>query len=105
MTDYALVLSALRPNASWMLDGEDYSGLTWLSDSIPPSRDECDNAWPQVQHDLAREQVRKERHAAYGSPDGSDAIFLQWQRGTATEQEWLDAVQAVKDAHPYPDPL
>ena len=32
----------------------------------------------------------------------SDPIFMQYQRGEATEQEWLDAVQAVKDANPYP---
>lgn len=32
----------------------------------------------------------------------SDPIFMQYQRGEATEQQWLDAVQAVKDANPYP---
>lgn len=32
----------------------------------------------------------------------TDPIFMQYQRGEATEQEWLDAVQAVKDANPYP---
>lgn len=32
----------------------------------------------------------------------SDPIYFEWQRGDKTEQEWLDAVQAVKDAHPYP---
>jgi hypothetical protein len=32
----------------------------------------------------------------------SDPIFMQYQRGESTEQEWLDAVQAVKDANPYP---
>jgi hypothetical protein len=44
------------------------------------------------------------RHAAYRAPNGPDSLFFQWQRGDATEQEWLDAVQAVKDAHPYPEP-
>lgn len=33
----------------------------------------------------------------------SDPIFFQWQRGEKTEQEWLDAVQAVNDANPYPE--
>jgi hypothetical protein len=33
----------------------------------------------------------------------SDALFFQWQRGEATEQDWLAAVQAVKDANPYPE--
>ena len=32
----------------------------------------------------------------------ADPIFMQYQRGEATEQQWLDAVQAVKDANPYP---
>lgn len=40
------------------------------------------------------------RQAGYQS--SSDPIFMQYQRGEATEQEWLDAVQAVKDANPYP---
>lgn len=30
----------------------------------------------------------------------SDPIFFKWQRGEATEQDWLDAVQAVKDQYP-----
>jgi hypothetical protein len=102
MTDYAAVLTALYPGAEWSLSGDTYDGLTWLSEGDAPTQAELDAAWPQVQHDRAYAQVRAERHAAYAAPDGPDAIFLQWQRGDATEQDWLDAVQAVKDAHPYP---
>ena len=47
------------------------------------------------------EQVEQARAAAYR--ETSDPLFFKYQRGTATEQEWLDAVQAVKDAHPYPE--
>ena len=32
----------------------------------------------------------------------ADPLFFGFQRGDNTEQEWLDAVQAVKDANPYP---
>ena len=103
MTDYAAVLTVIRPGARWTLNGGDYAGLTWLDDSPKPTKAELDAAWPQVQYERAYEQVRRARHAAYAAPDGPDAIFLQWQRGDATEQDWLDAVQAVKDAHPYPD--
>ena len=103
MTDYAAVLSAIRPGAEWSLDGQEYAGLTWLDDSPKPSKKTLDDAWPQVQYQRAYAEVRAARHAAYAAPDGPDAIFLQWQRGDATEQAWLDAVQAVKDAHPYPD--
>jgi hypothetical protein len=33
----------------------------------------------------------------------ADPLFFGWQRGENTEQDWLDAIQAVKDAHPYPE--
>lgn len=54
------------------------------------------------ENESAIADVKRNRHAAYAAPDGPDAIFLQWQRGDATEQDWLNAVQAVKDAHPKP---
>ena len=101
--DIPSVLEAIRPNARWTLDGDDYAGLTWLDDSPKPTKKECDDAWPAVQYQRAYDAVRAARHAAYAAPDGPDAIFLQWQRGDATEQEWLDSVQAVKDAHPDPE--
>jgi hypothetical protein len=48
-----------------------------------------------------REEVEQARQVAYQQT--ADPIFFQYQRGDATEQEWLNAVQAVKDAHPYPE--
>jgi len=102
MTNIPLVLASIRPDAEWTLTNDEYAGLTWLDDSPMPSQAELDEAWPAVQYQRAYDAVRAERHAAYAAPDGPDSIFLQWQRGDATEQDWLDAVQAVKDAHPYP---
>ena len=75
----------------------------WHSDSEMPSQEMLDAAWPRVQYYREYAQVRAARHSAYAAPDGPDAIFLRWQRGDASEQEWLDAVAAVKDAHPYPE--
>ena len=101
MTDYPEVLAAIRPGERWSLDGTDYSGLTWLSDSPKPSKKTLDDAWPQVQYDRAYAQVERERHAAYIID--ADPLFFKWQRGSGSEGAWRDAVQAVKDAHPYPD--
>ena len=103
MTDYAAVLNAIRPGAEWSLNGDSYDGLVWHSDSEMPSQAECDEAWPQVQYDRAYKQVEKARHAAYIAD--ADPLFFKWQRDTGTEQAWRDAVQAVKDAHPYPEPV
>jgi murein tripeptide amidase MpaA len=100
MTDYPAVLTAIRPGAEWSLNGDGFD-LTWLSEGEPPTQAECDEAWPTVQFDREYAQVERARHAAYITD--ADPLFFKWQRGTGTEQAWLDAVQAVKDAHPYPD--
>ena len=49
MIDYAAVLVANYPDAEWTLNGDNYDGLTWLSDSPKPSQQELDDAWPAVQ--------------------------------------------------------
>lgn len=102
--DYAHILTTLYPEALWGLNNNDYATLRWndTNADAAPSQADLDAAWPQVEYDRAYAQARRQRHTAYGQPDGADALFLQWQRGEATEQDWLDAVQAVKDAHPYP---
>lgn len=35
----------------------------------------------------------------------ADPLFFQWQRGEATEADWLAAVKAVKERFPRPAPL
>lgn len=100
MTDYAAVLTVLYPGAQWSLNGDSYEGLSWLSDTPKPTKAELDAAWAQVKYDREYAAVQQARQAAYQQT--ADPIFFDWQRGEATEQDWNDAVQAVKDAHPYP---
>lgn len=57
-------------------------------------------AWDAGRYQREYDAVTVIRQAQYR--EISDPIFMQYQRGEATEQEWLDAVQAVKDANPYP---
>jgi len=52
--------------------------------------------------EIEYENVMSNRHAAYTAFNGSDSVYMQYQRGEATEQDWLDAVQAINDANPYP---
>jgi len=33
----------------------------------------------------------------------ADPLFFKWQRGEATEQEWLDKVQQIRERYPYPE--
>jgi hypothetical protein len=98
--DISLVLTKRYPGAEWSLDGNSYSGLTWLSAGKKPTLKALEAEWAQVEYEVAYEAVQKARQIAYQAE--SDPIFFDYQRGEVTEQEWLDAVQAVKDAHPYP---
>ena len=100
MTDYAAVLSETYPDAEWTLNGDDYDGLTWLSDAPKPSQAELDAAWPAVQQAQAQAQVDAQRHAAYTAE--SDPLYFKWQRGEGTEQAWLDKIAEIQAR--FPDP-
>lgn len=44
-----ITLLFLRPGEEWTLDGDSYSGLTWLSDTPMPTENEILDAWPSAQ--------------------------------------------------------
>jgi hypothetical protein len=48
--------------------------------------------------DFNKEQSNK-RLAAYTLE--SDPIYFKWQRGEATQQEWLDKIAEIKARYPY----
>lgn len=97
-----LILDTNYTGSQWALIGNEYDGLTWLSDDLKPTEAELLAQWPAVESKAAYDAVSFARAAAYAAVGGSDGIFFQYQRGEATEQEWLDAVQAINDANPYP---
>ena len=99
--DITKILTRKYPGKRWVLDGDDYSGLEWLDESPKPTKKELEALWPEVKLETARAQVEAARQRAYR--DISDPIYFEYQRGDKTEAEWLAAVQAVKDAHPYPE--
>lgn len=100
MTDYAAVLTANYPDARWSLTGDTYDGLDWHGPGNKPTKKKLDDAWPAVEYANAYAAVEAARRAAYTTD--ADPLFFEWQRGDGTEQAWLDAIAAVKAAHPYP---
>ena len=100
MIDYTLVLIANYAGSQWSLDGNDYETLQWFSDTPKPTQAELDAAWPQVDYNNQVAQVETTRRTQYEAQ--SDGLFFEWQRGTNTQAAWEAAVQAVKDANPYP---
>jgi hypothetical protein len=49
MIDYTKILEYKYPNAEWTLNGSEYKGLTWLSDTPKPTKATLDNLWDEVQ--------------------------------------------------------
>ena len=100
MINYPAILTANYSGAQWTLDGETYEGLTWLDSTPKPTQAELDAQWPAVAYQQQNAQVETTRRTQYEAQ--SDGIFFEWQRGTNTKEAWEAAVQAVKDANPYP---
>jgi hypothetical protein len=98
--DYSAVLTANYPGAQWFMDGNSYEGLTWLDSTPKPTQAALDAAWPTVNYNNKYTQVESTRRTQYEAQ--SDGLFFEWQRGTNTKEAWETAVQAVKDANPYP---
>ena len=57
--DISLILSRRYKGSQWSLLGDNYSGLTWLSDTTKPTKAELDALWPEVQAEIAAEAQAK----------------------------------------------
>lgn len=53
---------------------------------------------PYVPPQPTQEQIDARRQQAYQVE--ADPLFFKWQRGQATEQEWLDKIAEIKQRYP-----
>lgn len=73
------VLELRYPGLEWALNGDSYSGLTWLSDTPKPTLEELQAQWEAVEFEIEVERIESLRKAAYR--EESDPIFFDYQRG------------------------
>ena len=59
MIDYTAILSRRYAGKEWTLDGDEYTGLTWLSDTAKPSKATLDGLWASGQQEIADEPAAK----------------------------------------------
>jgi hypothetical protein len=57
MIDYTAILTRKYKDSEWTLNGEDYSGLTWLSDSKKPTKNQLDALWVSVLEEIESEKT------------------------------------------------
>jgi hypothetical protein len=67
--DIPAVLVHLCPDSEWSLNGDEYSGLEWLSNDHRPTLIECENAWKDIEHDYLMSPIRSERNTLLSSSD------------------------------------
>jgi hypothetical protein len=59
MINYAEILSQKYNGSEWTINGDDYEGLTWLSDTSKPTKKQLDDLWPEIQNKLNNAQADK----------------------------------------------
>jgi hypothetical protein len=57
--DIPTILTRKYAGSEWTLDGDEYAGLTWISDSPKPTEAELTALWPAVQEEIAAEHQAK----------------------------------------------
>ena len=96
MITKAQALQSLRPGAQWSMTDDD---LEWLdADQTQPNDAEIE---AEIARLTALEPIRiaeANRKAAYQAE--ADPLFFKYQRGEATEQEWLDKIAEIKARFP-----
>jgi hypothetical protein len=54
-----IILSTKYIGSEWTLNGDDYEGLTWLSNSPKPTKKALEDLWPEVQAELSTKAQAK----------------------------------------------
>lgn len=100
--DIALILSTNYIGSEWALDGEGYSGLTWLSDTPKPTKAALEKQWPQVEYQTQLDAVNDLRRAAYTLE--SDPLAFKYQETELPEDKaaWLAKKAEIQARYPEP---
>jgi len=72
--DYTKVLSVHYPGAQWTLNGDAYSGLTWISPGTKPTKATLDSLWDGVAFQLCLQKPMSELTARAGTSDTEEYV-------------------------------
>jgi hypothetical protein len=59
MIDYPTILIRKYPGQEWVLNGDEYEGLDWVSDTPKPTKEELDGLWDEVYAEIENEKQAK----------------------------------------------
>jgi hypothetical protein len=98
MIDYTHILCINYEGSQWMLNGDSYDGLIWMSETPKPTQEELDALWDSTKVILKNQEAHRQRAAAYIIE--SDPLFFKAQRGEATMEDWQSKVAEIKAKYP-----
>lgn len=98
-------LAALGYTSGFAIGGEPAGIVLWENADKQPTDAAIKAASMQGAYLREVEAVKAARHAAYIAADGSDALFMKFQRNEdgVTKQAWLDRIAEINAAYPYPE--
>ena len=71
MIDYPAILTRHYQGSQWTLNGDEYDGLTWLSDTTKPTKAELDALW-----DATLAAIEAEKQAKLDAKASAEAKLL-----------------------------
>jgi hypothetical protein len=98
MIDYVAILIKHYSNDKWSLNGNEYSGLVWLSNTPKPSKEELDAYWSVIKADIDANAYKEKRAKEY--PPIADYLDGIVKGDQAQIQAYIDACLAVKAKYP-----
>jgi hypothetical protein len=97
MIDKALL--SLRPNSSWDLNGDDYSGIVWKDETqTQPTLEEVNAEIVRLKAEYDAKEYQRNRAKEY--PDFKDYLDGIVKGDNAQVQAYIDACLAVKAKYP-----
>ena len=89
-------LIALRPKAEWSLDGDDYSGLTWLDKTqTKPTEEEINTKVTELSNSEPFKLLREERNRRLAETDWTQLKDVD--SDIIRERNWKNYRQALRD--------
>tara|TARA_Y100000004_G_scaffold167199_1_gene199574 strand:- start:230 stop:529 length:300 start_codon:yes stop_codon:yes gene_type:complete len=96
--DIADAIKSLKPSASWVLTGTEYSGLDWKDESqTKPTETEVEAEVTRLQAEYDNKKYQRDRAAEY--PSVVDQLDLIYHSGI---DAWKAKIKETKDKYPKP---
>lgn len=93
--DLTHALTALKPGSQWTLNGDSYSGLTWLSEGTAPTHEELLAKIEELDAAEPMRLLRIERDKRLADSDW--VVVRSVSTGEALSKEWKKYLQDLRD--------